>query len=200
MKIGRCLLDVANDAGSALEECDAVLRQRQLSGRAVQKVRPDASLEFGQSLAAFDACLLLPISPGLGDEHYGQHASLSTLADATVSHGQPQVVTVSPDVKFWSDGANVWPVTQDLRVFLAKLFGDAAELERELRREPAGGDGSRGRPLAHQLVDVAVEIVVERRSAAACECEPDHRQCEHAPSRHPSCTDEDRSTAREQEQ
>jgi UDP-N-acetylmuramate--alanine ligase len=49
--------------------------------------------EFGQSLAAFDACLLLPISSGLGDEHYGQHASLGTLADATVSNGQLQVAT-----------------------------------------------------------------------------------------------------------
>jgi UDP-N-acetylmuramate--alanine ligase len=49
--------------------------------------------EFGRALAAFDACLLLPISPGLGDEHYGQNASLGTLADATVSRGQLQVVT-----------------------------------------------------------------------------------------------------------
>lgn len=49
--------------------------------------------EFGHSLAAFDACLLLPISPGLGDEQYGQHASLSAIASATVSHGQSQVVT-----------------------------------------------------------------------------------------------------------
>jgi hypothetical protein len=44
--------------------------------------------EFGQALATFDACLLLPISPGLGDEHYGQHASLGTLATAARSHGQ----------------------------------------------------------------------------------------------------------------
>jgi UDP-N-acetylmuramate--alanine ligase len=51
--------------------------------------------EFGHSLAAFDACLLLPISPGLGDEQYGQHASLATLADAAVSHGQLQVVICS---------------------------------------------------------------------------------------------------------
>jgi UDP-N-acetylmuramate--alanine ligase len=49
--------------------------------------------EFGHSLAAFDACLLLPISPGLGDEHYGRHASLGTLADATASNGPLQVVT-----------------------------------------------------------------------------------------------------------
>jgi UDP-N-acetylmuramate-alanine ligase len=49
--------------------------------------------EFGQALATFDACLLLPISPGLGDEHYRQHASLGPLADAARSHGQLQVVT-----------------------------------------------------------------------------------------------------------
>ena len=49
--------------------------------------------EFGQALATFDACLLLPISPGLGDEHYGQHASLGPLADAARSHGQLRVVT-----------------------------------------------------------------------------------------------------------
>ncbi len=48
--------------------------------------------EFGQALAAFDTCLLLPISPGLGDD-YGQHASLGALADTAGSHGQPQVVT-----------------------------------------------------------------------------------------------------------
>ncbi len=50
------------------------------------------TVEFGQALATFDACLLLPISPGLGDEHYGQHASLGTLATAARS-GQLQVVT-----------------------------------------------------------------------------------------------------------
>jgi UDP-N-acetylmuramate--alanine ligase len=49
--------------------------------------------EFGQALAAFDTCLLLPISPGLGDDDYGQHASLGALADAAGSYGQPQVVT-----------------------------------------------------------------------------------------------------------
>ena len=49
--------------------------------------------DFGQALATFDACLLLPISPGLGDEHYGQQASLSALADAARSRGLLQVMT-----------------------------------------------------------------------------------------------------------
>ena len=57
--------------------------------------------EFGRALAAFDACLLLPISPGLGDEQYGQHASLGALADATVSRGQLRVVTCAG----YGDGA-----------------------------------------------------------------------------------------------
>jgi len=49
--------------------------------------------EFGQALAAFDACLLLPISPGLGDETYGQQASINMLREATVRHGKSRVVT-----------------------------------------------------------------------------------------------------------
>lgn len=43
--------------------------------------------EFGQALAAFDVCLLLPISPGLGDEHYRQRASLHELRSAIARHG-----------------------------------------------------------------------------------------------------------------
>jgi len=49
--------------------------------------------EFGQALAAFDACLLLPISPGLGDETYGQQASISMLREAAARHGNSRVVT-----------------------------------------------------------------------------------------------------------
>ena len=49
--------------------------------------------EFGRALAAFDTCLLLPISPGLGDDDYGQHASLGTLREATIRHRQNRVVT-----------------------------------------------------------------------------------------------------------
>jgi UDP-N-acetylmuramate--alanine ligase len=49
--------------------------------------------EFGRARAKFDACLLLPISPGLGDDDYGQDASLGTLREATIRHGHIRVVT-----------------------------------------------------------------------------------------------------------
>ncbi len=49
--------------------------------------------EFGQALAAFDACLLLPISPGLGDETYGQQASITMLGEAAARPGNSRVVT-----------------------------------------------------------------------------------------------------------
>jgi UDP-N-acetylmuramate--alanine ligase len=49
--------------------------------------------EFGQALAAFDTCLLLPISPGLGDETYGQQASITMLHEAAARHGSRPVVT-----------------------------------------------------------------------------------------------------------
>ena len=49
--------------------------------------------EFGQALAAFDVCLLLPIAPGLGDETYGQQASITTLREAAARHGSSRVVT-----------------------------------------------------------------------------------------------------------
>ena len=49
--------------------------------------------EFGQALAAFDACLLLPISAGLGDETYGQRASITMLREAAARHGNGRVVT-----------------------------------------------------------------------------------------------------------
>ncbi len=49
--------------------------------------------EFARALAKFDVCLLLPISPGLGDEQYGRQASLGTLREAAVRHGHIRVVT-----------------------------------------------------------------------------------------------------------
>ena len=54
--------------------------------------------------------------------------------------------------------------------------------------------------LAHQLVDVAVEVVVERRSAAAGEREAEHRHCEHAPRRHARGADERGRAAGQQQQ
>jgi UDP-N-acetylmuramate--alanine ligase len=48
--------------------------------------------EFGQALAGFDACLLLPISPGLGDDEYGHTASLDVLRDATTQHDTTRVL------------------------------------------------------------------------------------------------------------
>jgi UDP-N-acetylmuramate--alanine ligase len=49
--------------------------------------------EFGQALAAFDACLLLPISSGLGDETYRQQASINTLREAAARYSNSRVVT-----------------------------------------------------------------------------------------------------------
>lgn len=43
--------------------------------------------QFGQALAGFDACLLLPISPGLGDREYGHTASLHAVRGAITRHG-----------------------------------------------------------------------------------------------------------------
>jgi UDP-N-acetylmuramate--alanine ligase len=48
--------------------------------------------EFGQALAKFDACLLLPISPGLGDQKYGHTASLSAVRDAIIPHSRTRVL------------------------------------------------------------------------------------------------------------
>lgn len=45
--------------------------------------------QFGQALASFGACLLLPISPGLGDQEYGHLASLGAVRDAITRHGGP---------------------------------------------------------------------------------------------------------------
>jgi hypothetical protein len=50
------------------------------------------------------------------------------------------------------------------------------ELERARRREPAGRHRARRRPRPHQLVDVAVEHVVERSGAAARESEAEERR------------------------
>lgn len=49
--------------------------------------------EFGQALAGFDVCLLLPISSGLADETYGQQASITILREAAARHGTSRVVT-----------------------------------------------------------------------------------------------------------
>ncbi len=73
------------------------------------------------------------------------------------------------------------------------------ELERELGGDPSRGDRALGGSLAHQLVDVAVEVVVERRRAAAGERETHHRHCEHAPRGHARGADE-RGRAAGQEQ
>jgi UDP-N-acetylmuramate--alanine ligase len=45
--------------------------------------------QFGQALAGFGACLLLPISPGLGDQEYGRIARLGAVRDAITRHGGP---------------------------------------------------------------------------------------------------------------
>lgn len=45
--------------------------------------------QFGQALAGFTACVLLPISAGLGDQEYGRTASLDGVRDAITRHGGP---------------------------------------------------------------------------------------------------------------
>jgi UDP-N-acetylmuramate--alanine ligase len=45
--------------------------------------------EFGQALAGFAACVLLPVSAGLGDQEYGRTGSLGAIRDAITRHGGP---------------------------------------------------------------------------------------------------------------
>ena len=54
------------------------------------------------------------------------------------------------------------------------------ELERLLGRDAAGGDGPRLGPAPHEGVDVAVEQVVQRGGASACERQAEHGDREEA--------------------